>query len=209
MSSTRSLPIARFVGEFFVIVVGVLVALGVDQWRQSVETRDLVEETLRQLAAEIAENDGLLVERMTYRREVLPALDSLHDSVNAGGRVLISIDQTLPEGLGTTPLRSTAWQLASMTESARHFELALLSFLSVTYSVQEQVLAFDRVMNDGVIRPEWFGADDQTGPIIFLAVTMNNLLEQEENLRRHYAEALRIIREQLGDPDAGAAIRIT
>ena len=176
MSREGSKSLVRFAGEFVVIVVGVLVALGVDQWRQSVETRDLVEATLRQLAAEVAENDERLLGRLEYHTRILPSLDSLHDSVNAGNRVLISIERTLPDGLGIAPLRATAWDLASVTESARHFDLPLLSFLSTMYSVQEQLTETDRIINDGVIRPEWFGAD-VTEDNRFKAGAINRILK--------------------------------
>ena len=117
------------------IVVGVLVALGVDQWMTTIDHRRLVNETLYALAAEIAENTVTLDRRIAYHDRILPGLLENLRAAEGGERRSISISGALPEGLGLTPLRSTAWELASVTEAVRHFDLPILSTLSLTYSL--------------------------------------------------------------------------
>jgi hypothetical protein len=54
MTSSRSrIPWPRLVAEFLVIVVGVLVALGVDQWVQDRQDRALEAEYLERLLADV------------------------------------------------------------------------------------------------------------------------------------------------------------
>ncbi|MCG8468318.1 MAG: hypothetical protein MJB57_08925 [Gemmatimonadetes bacterium] len=204
----RSIPWGRLALEFFVIVLGVLVALGVDQWVQGLDDDELVEETLRALAAELAENDRTLGRRLEYHERVLPALKEMQEAAEAGRRISVNVSETLPEGLGLMPLRRTAWEMVAITEAVRHFELPLLSFLSATYAQQDALKGRDDVVSDGIIQPESFGAEDQTGSIIFLSVMLTDVATREDELRRFYAEALRLVRERLGDPEAGAAIEI-
>jgi hypothetical protein len=53
MSSRRQIPWARLVAEFLVIVTGVLVALGVDQWAQNQRDRTLEAEYLERLLDDV------------------------------------------------------------------------------------------------------------------------------------------------------------
>ena len=205
---THRIPFGRLALEFVVIVVGVLVALGFDQWMTSIDDRQLVNETLYALAAEIAENTVTLDRRMAYHDRILPGLVENQRAAERGERQSISISGALPEGLGLTPLRSTAWELASVTEAVRHFELPILSTLSLTYSLQESLHEYDRIVSAGIIQPQFFAATDQPGPIIYLGVMVTDVRAREDELGRFYAETLRHVRRQLGDPEAGAVVEV-
>ena len=205
---THRIPFGRLALEFVVIVVGVLVALGFDQWMTTIDHRRLVNETLYALAAEIAENTVTLDRRMAYHDRILPGLVENQRAAEAGKHLRISISGALPEGLGLTPLRSTAWELASVTEAVRHFDLPILSTLSLTYALQESLHEYDRIVSAGIIQPQFFAATDQPGPIIYLGVMLTDVREREDELRRFYAETLRHVRQQLGDPEAGAVMEV-
>ena len=205
----RQIPLGRLSLEFMVIVIGVLVALGVDQWMESLDNRRLVTETLRALAAEIAENTRTLEGRIEYHDSILPGLVTLQRAAERGQRVTISIRETLPKGLGITSLRNTAWEMAGVTEAVRHFDLPLLSILSLTYSIQDALHERDRAVADGIIQPEYFVASDQVGPVIFLSVTVSDVRDREVDLQKFYVAALEAVRERLDDPEAGAVIEIS
>ena len=205
---THRIPVGRLALEFVVIVVGVLVALGFDQWMTTIDHRQLVNETLYALAAEIAENTVTLDRRMAYHDEILPGLVENQRAAEGGERQSISISGALPEGLGLTPLRSTAWELASVTEAVRHFDLPILSTLSLTYALQESLHEYDRIVSAGIIQPQFFAASDQPGPIIYLGVMVRDVRDREDELGRFYAETLRHVRRQLGDPEAGAVVEV-
>ena len=205
---THRIPFGRLALEFVVIVVGVLVALGFDQWMTNIDHRRLVDETLYALAAEIAENTVTLERRMAYHDRILPGLVENQRVAEGGERQSISISGALPEGLGLTPLRSTAWEMAGVTEAVRHFGLPILSTLSLTYSIQESLHEYDRIVSAGIIQPQFFAATDQPGPIIYLGVMLSDVRAREDELGRFYAEALRHVRQQLGDPEAGAVMEV-
>ena len=57
-----------------------------------------------------------------------------------------------------------------MTEAVRHFDLPILSTLSLTYALQESLHEYDRIVSAGTIQPQFFAATDQPGPIIYLGV---------------------------------------
>lgn len=205
---THRIPFGRLALEFVVIVVGVLVALGFDQWMTNLDHRRLVNETLYALAAEIAENTVTLERRMAYHDRILPGLVENQRAAEGGERQTISISGALPEGLGLTPLRSTAWELAGVTEAVRHFDLPILSTLSLTYNLQESLHEYDGIVSAGIIQPQFFAATDQPGPIIYLGVMLSDVREREDELGRFYAETLRHVRQRLGDPEAGAVMEV-
>ena len=173
--ATHRIPFGRLALEFVVIVVGVLVALGVDQWMTTIDHRRLVNETLYALAAEIAENTVTLDRRIAYHDRILPGLAENQRAAEGGERRRISISGALPEGLGLTTLRSTAWELASVTEAVRHFDLPILSTLSLTYALQESLHEYDRIVSAGIIQPQFFAATDQPAPIIYLGVMVSDV----------------------------------
>jgi len=205
---THRIPFGRLALEFVVIVVGVLVALGFDQWMTTIDHRQLVNETLYALAAEIAENTVTLDRRMDYHDRILPELVENQRAAERGEAQTVSLSGALPEGLGLTPLRSTAWELANVTEAVRHFDLPILSTLSLTYALQESLHEYDQIVSAGIIQPQFFAATDQPGPIIYLGVLLSDVREREDELGRFYAETLRHVRHQLGDAEAGAVMEV-
>ena len=205
---THRIPFGRLALEFVVIVVGVLVALGFDQWMTNIDHRRLVDETLYALAAEIAENTVTLERRMAYHDRILPGLSRISGPPKEASARAISISGALPEGLGLTPLRSTAWELAGVTEAVRHFDLPILSTLSLTYALQESLHEYDGIVSAGIIQPQFFADTDQPGPVIYLGVMLSDVREREDELGRFYAETLRHVRQRLEDPEAGAVMEV-
>lgn len=135
----RRLPLGKLAVEFAVIVIGVLVALAVDQWNEGRENDRLAHEVLRTLATEITENRRQIARRIEYHASVLPGLDSLQRLAESGTRTNILRSGALPEGIGFWLLRDTAWETAIVTEAVRHFDLGVTSLLSLTYSLQEGI----------------------------------------------------------------------
>ncbi len=89
MSEKRSI---RWIGEFVVIVLGVLVALGVDDWRQYRADRELEQHLLDRLATDLAADatDLALAQSMVARRlwvldELTIEVDEEVASVGTGG----------------------------------------------------------------------------------------------------------------------------
>lgn len=205
----RTIPWRRLAVEFVVIVVGVLVALAVDQWAQGREDEDTAREVLQALGSELESNRAQLDRRIEYHESVLPGLDSLQRVVESGPAANILSSEALPQGLGFAILRDTSWELALLTEAVHHIELGLAELLSITYSLQEELGDTEQSVRDGIVRPEWFGASDQTGAVIFLRVMLTDVLEQERSLRRLADAAIDAIRERLGDEYVGSSVEIS
>jgi len=69
--------VTRFVSEFAVIVVGVLVALSVDSWRENQIDRGLERRYLEQIVADSQENLRLIAEAIALEQKHLDVAESL------------------------------------------------------------------------------------------------------------------------------------
>ena len=200
------LPWGRLAVEFVVIVIGVLLALAVDQWAESRENRALADEVLIGLGAELTDN---LERRIAYHERIQPGLDSLQRLAEEGRRLRLLNSEMLPEGVGFWLLRDTGWETALVTEAVRHFDLSMTTLLSTTYSLLDALRAQEDAITDGIIRPEWFGAADQRGAVVFLAVLMRDLTSSERELRSFIRASLEAIRERVGDVPLESPMKVS
>jgi len=204
------LPVGRLAVEFFVILIGVLLALAVDQWAERREHRGLADEVLQALGAELTANLEQLDRRIAYHEEIRPTLDSLMALAQSGARLRLLGENVLPQGMGFWLLRDTAWETALVTEAVRYFDLPVTTILSTTYSLQEGLRAREDAVSNGLLRPEVLGAPDHGGAAIFLAATFEDVLAGERELRSFVDAAIAAIRERLGeDVSLESPIRIS
>lgn len=206
---SEKVSVARLALEFVVIVVGVLVALAVDQWVEGRSNDDLARATMRVLAAELRTNQEQLARRIEYHEAVLPTLDSLRREAAAGRRVDILGGGSLPRGFGFWLLRDTAWETALVTEAVRLFDLEITTLLSYTYSLQEALGENEDMVARGVVRPEWLGAADQGGAAAFLSVLLSSMLEDERELAGLIRRSLAALGERLGEEGAAPRVEVT
>jgi len=205
----RAIPWSHLAIEFVVIVVGVLLALAVDQWAERRENQGLADEVLQALGAELGANLEQIERRIAYHEEILPRLDSLRRASVRGERLRVLESDVLPRGFGFWLLRDTAWQTALVTEAVRYFDLSMTTVLSTTYSLQNRVGEMQRTISDGILTPDVFGASDQGGAVIFLAAMLEDLVGSERELKSFFEASLEQIRERLGDVSLESPMQVS
>lgn len=207
--SRPKIPFGRLAVEFLVIIVGVLVALGVNEWAEGRDNERLARASLRALAVELDQNLRSVREQIAYHESVLPALDSLRRLAESGTRISGAPSTLLPQGLGFPFLQDTAWETALFTQAVRYFEFGIASSLSLAYSGQEMLAEASRVTQDAVTRPETFVAEDQRGTVIFLDVMLAEVVDLERTLAAFQQAALDAIRRSLGDVDLTPGVEVS
>lgn len=207
--SRPKIPFGRLALEFLVIIVGVLVALGVNEWAEGRDNDRLASESLRAIAIELDQNLTRVRSQVAYHEDVLPALDSLRRLAEAGMPIANTPSSLLPQGLGFPFLQETAWETALFTQAVRYFEFGIASSLSLVYSGQETLADYERVTQDAVTRPETFVAEDHRGTIIFLSVMLGEVVQLERTLAAFQQSALDVIRRALGDVDLTPAVQVS
>jgi hypothetical protein len=150
---SRRIPWARLAAEMVVIVVSVLLALLVDDWRQGRQEAQLVEAVTTLLLQELHPNQVALEQRLPYHREMLDTF-----GVRAGQ--LLSRSGATPAARGTGPdvpllpemgfedglmttggFARSAMETVVTSGAVNHMDLSLVFVLSNTYASQQEMTA--------------------------------------------------------------------
>jgi hypothetical protein len=109
-----------FVAELIVIVAGVLIALGIDEWRESLDDAALVEQYLAQLISDLASTEQQLAVDRSNNEPYERAAHELLTGFEGENRLdLVDLRRLLSEfsnRAGSVPLISTAESMVSAGE---------------------------------------------------------------------------------------------
>lgn len=182
----RWLPRALF--ESFFIILSILVALGVNEWREHRAKLSRVAEAREVFAHEIESNRDLL-----RSAEFLPH----HERLQKEYKQLNDVNSTEPgslfdTGMHPVPLRDAAWRSFSASQTLADFKPAEMLLLSDIYRAQENVAQLNQNFLSQATAPR---ADretvefkrDQTRSIFFF---FNDVVASEQRLLKKYDEAL-------------------
>ncbi|HEX6134093.1 MAG TPA: hypothetical protein VFZ24_09020 [Longimicrobiales bacterium] len=122
--------------ESLLIVMSILLALAVDEWREGRNYQELAQHSLEIFGREIEQNLAMLSEIVPYHvglRDVVTDMAAHPDRV-------VDVHSIL-EGLEPTVLQNTAWETALATGSFRYIDVATVSKLSLMYGLQQRYQA--------------------------------------------------------------------
>ena len=121
--------------ESALIVVSILVALGLDEWREKREDAELVRNSLTTFLIEIQQNKIRVEDAVPFNqglRQVL-ARHYFDDDVETVDEFVSMIESYSPAAL-----QSTAWDTALATGSLAKMEYTVVTALSLTYGLQNR-----------------------------------------------------------------------
>jgi hypothetical protein len=124
----RKLPIQTLLIEVFSIVLGVLLALGMNEWREQRAHQSQVKAALQNISHELRSNLEVLT---TIHQNNVVTVDAIAKS-NEGGTDTTD-DRTFIPGL---QLRKTAWETLQSTGVSNYADYETMLQLSGTYSMQ-------------------------------------------------------------------------
>lgn len=115
--------------EVISIVLAVLAALAVDEWRQARANAALAETARTSVLEELRSNQAALLESVVEHRDLLARIDA---ALAIEGPI-----RDLDLRFEITPLSTAAWQTAQITAASRHLDFAWVTEVARTYRVQE------------------------------------------------------------------------
>jgi hypothetical protein len=131
--------------EMISIMLAVLLALAVDEWRENRANAQLARETLNRITAElklnVTELENILKAHQANQNHLKGMLDTVQKSGEIKGFVL---DINIQLGV----LRRSAWQTAIVTQAVRHIDFQVVQELSEIYEVYD----FYKVHLENIIR---------------------------------------------------------
>ena len=123
--------IGKLLMEFVSVVFAVLLALGLNHWREASAEERLAEKALVNIFFEIYRNQKDVADEMISYEERLQVVKAYRDSFDKGEEVRYSLGFNIPL------LSNAAWNVANSTGAVKDFDQELLLELSSLYAFQE------------------------------------------------------------------------
>ena len=185
--------------ESILIVVSILVALGLDSWREKRNDEEFVRTALSNFQIEIQRNQARIDDAAPFNQGLRDVL-----SQHYGVGDINTIDEfvSMVESFSPAALQSTAWDTALATGSLAKMEYSLVSALSLTYRLQERYDSSTRSGMNDLTSPQYL-SDDKLKLAIYNSIRfLDDVTGMEAELGIIYVEASRVIETALTQLDA-------
>ena len=177
--------------ESALIVVSILVALGLDEWREKREDDQIVQQALANFVREIGQNQSRIDDAAPFNQGLLNVLKSRSEHNGIG-----SVDEfvNMVESYAPVVLQSTAWETALATGSLAKMDYNLVSALSLTYSLQNRYQVATRTGFAELTSPQNLSEEKLDLAIYNSVRYLGDITGMETELGVIYSEAASIIR---------------
>lgn len=190
----RSKPTAvwlpRVLFESALITMSILLALGLDEWREGRQYRATVEQAMSNFVSEIRQNKSRVDDAAPFNRGLRDVLDRRN---REGGISSSSEFIDIVESYNPVVLQATAWETALATGSVSKMEYSLVSALTLTYGWQTR---YQQATRDGMaelMSPENLLADRIEWAIYNSIRYLDNVTTMETDLGVVYEEAEAVV----------------
>ncbi len=181
----------RVLFESMLIVVSILVALYLDEWRDDRQDAENIEHALANFVSEIKQNRARVEDAAPFnqglrhvlsRRQEVRAIESVATFVN------------IIESYNPVVLQSTAWETAIATGSLAKMDYNLVSALSLTYSLQNRYQQVSRTGKAEMTSPQNLSQDKLDLAVYNAIRYLDSVTSMEMELGVVYSEAESVIR---------------
>ena len=193
-SKAVSVWLPQVIFESVLIVVSILVALGLDEWREDREDDEMVLRALSSFAIEIQQNKVRVEDVAPFNQGLKNVLSShyVENDIATVDEFVIMVESYSP-----VELHSTAWETALATGSLAKMNYELVSALSLTYSLQSRYMLTNRSGVQELTSPQNLG-DDKLKLAVYNSIRyLDAVTGMEAELSIVYAEALSLLGTEL------------
>ena len=176
----------RVLFESMLIILSILVALGLDEWRDDRQKAENIDQALVNFIGEIQQNKARVEDAAPFnqglrhvlnRRQQVKAIESVATFIN------------IIESYNPVVLRSTAWETAIATGALAEMDYDLVSALSLTYSLQNRYQQVSRTGMMELTSPQNLSQDKLDLAIYNAIRYLDDVTGMETELGGYYAEA--------------------
>lgn len=201
-SKAVSIWLPQVIIESVLIVVSILVALGLDSWRQNREDEEFVRTALSNFEIEVRQNKARIDDAAPFNKGLRVVL-----SQHYGVGDIDTVDEfvNMVEIYSPAALQSTAWDTALATGSLAKMEYGLVTALSLTYSLQERYDRSTRAGMSDLISPQFLSEDTLKLAIYNSIRFLDDVTGMEVELEVTYGEAARVIQTALRQLDVAGS----
>jgi len=189
--------LAEVLVQSVMIVLSILLALWVDEWKQHSAEQQLARVSLTNFLHEVQQNQARLDDILPYHRGLRGMVKELeaNNSIRTPGDFegAVGVDGMRPPFLLTT-----AWQTALATGALQHMDYETVSALSLTYTLQDRFREESRAGIQSVLQSSNFLPGHAQPALRSADIFLNDVVTEEEELRATYAQAARLLDHKLG-----------
>lgn len=189
--------LAEVLVQSVMIVLSILLALWVDEWKQHRAEQQLVDVSLTNFLHEVQQNEARLDDILPYHRAMRSIVKELETakSVNTPAEFESAIGL---DGMRPPFLLTTAWQTALATGALQKMDYETVSALSLTYTLQDRFREESRSGIQSVLQATNFQTGHAQPALRSSEIFLNDVVTSEEELRATYAQAARLLDHKLG-----------
>lgn len=137
------LPLAAIGLEIFSIVLAVLLALGVNEWREARNNQQLAKTALRSVAEEARSNRSILKKRIAAHERLVDRLNNAQAAYFQGEPFADSLNSL---DLGLFVMRRSAYESARASQALPHIDFAITNHLAKTEHIAGSLEVFDNLI---------------------------------------------------------------
>lgn len=190
--NTISVWLPRVLFESALITVSILLALALDEWRETQQNQETIEQAMANFLSEMAQNKARVDDAAPFDRGLR---DVLAQRSAQGGVQSVQEFLDIAESYNPVVLQSTAWEAALATGSVSKMPYNLVSALSLTYGLQNRYLQLSRNGMDQLMSPQYLSGDGLQLAVYNAVRYLDEVTAMEAELGIIYEEARGVILE--------------
>ncbi|MCW8810489.1 MAG: hypothetical protein OQJ93_06450 [Ignavibacteriaceae bacterium] len=187
----KKLPLTNILVEIFSVVLAVLLALGMNEWRTNKNNEDLSLAAFDKIVKEVKSNKNKLDTLLVNHKEILVEIDSVISKLTRKSNE-ISFGQIVFEAPS-----ATAWEAAKLTTAVNYMEYDRVEKITSVYSTQKVYNdVSDRVFQELVFFVPDKDREKMKNQFYKQKVYLYNLISIEEQLIDEYVKFLDDVKSQ-------------
>jgi hypothetical protein len=189
-SKSTAVWLPRVLFESALITMSILLALGLDEWRETREDIETVEQAMSNFVSEIRQNKARVDDAAPFNRGLSNVLEQRHvnGDISSSSEFINIVESYTP-----VALQSTAWDTALATGSVAKMDYNLVAALSLTYGLQSR---YQQASRDGIaelMSPENLSNDRLEWAIYNSVRYLDDVTSMETELGVVYEQAEAVI----------------
>ncbi len=195
-----SVWLSRVLFESMLIMVSIVAALALDEWRENRENEEMIEQALDNFLLEIRQNSERVEDAAPFNNGLRDVLVRRHAE---GGITNVAEFVSVVESYSPSVLQSTAWDTALATGALAKMDYEIVAALSLTYSMQNRYEQDVRNGTAELTSPQNLSADHLDLAVFNSIRYLNDVTRREAELIAIFDEASALIvrKRAPGDDD--------
>lgn len=183
------------------VVLGILLAVGVDHWRQAVKDRQLVTESMQAIRREIAGNRAQMQQSVEYQTALMEALGRILQGHSRDKTMTLEEFRSVwhtaaPKGLGIRVPKHIAWDTAVAAQAPALMDYKTRSLLSGAYQSQQIIEDQQMHMAQMFMTPDNLVPSRLYYTLVVIEANLEDIRASETGTLNLYGSALQQIQEK-------------